>query len=179
MTSRTLLAGLLAVVFACPALAQKTDTPQSTDAKMKADKKMKPITGRFDIVSGMRDGKPIPAEHLDGTVAVFRKDKIVVFDKDENEMYASTYKLMEKKGMPGMVIMMTTVQAPDAIEDEAEGTKATGLIKREGKNLMLIYALPGGEAPKEFKAGAKQQMFVMKPAKKKMDADDDDSGEDN
>jgi hypothetical protein len=43
-----------------------------------------------------------------------------------------------------------------------EGMTATGLVKKEGDTITLIYALPGGAAPTEFKTKAKQQMFVMK-----------------
>ena len=40
-----------------------------------------------------------------------------------------------------------------------------GLVKKEGDTLTLVYALPGGETPKEFKAGEKQHLFVMKMLK--------------
>ena len=42
------------------------------------------------------------------------------------------------------------------------GGTAEGLIKRDGNTVMLIYALPGGETPTEFKTKEKQQMFTMK-----------------
>jgi hypothetical protein len=41
-----------------------------------------------------------------------------------------------------------------------------GLIASEGETVKLIYALPGGKAPTEFKTAEKQQMFVLKKVKK-------------
>ena len=44
--------------------------------------------------------------------------------------------------------------------------KTTGLIKKEGDTVTIIYALPGGEAPKDFKTKEKQNLFVLKSAGK-------------
>ena len=42
------------------------------------------------------------------------------------------------------------------------GEIAQGLIKKAGDTVHLIYALPTGEIPSEFKTREKQLMFVMK-----------------
>jgi hypothetical protein len=43
-----------------------------------------------------------------------------------------------------------------------KGETADGLIERKGDTVTLIYALPGGKAPTEFKTNEKQQMFTLK-----------------
>ena len=44
---------------------------------------------------------------------------------------------------------------------------AKGLIEKKGDTVKLIYALPGGETPTEFKTKEKQLMFVLKNERKK------------
>ena len=47
-----------------------------------------------------------------------------------------------------------------------EETVAQGLIEKDGDTVKLIYALPGAQAPTEFKTKSKRLMFVMKNEKK-------------
>ena len=42
--------------------------------------------------------------------------------------------------------------------------EAVGLVKREGDTVTLIYALPGGKPPTEFKTQERQNLFVLKRA---------------
>ena len=53
--------------------------------------------------------------------------------------------------------MMTATIVPV----EGKGTKAEGLIEIAGESVKLIYSLPEGKAPTEFKTGDKQQMFAL------------------
>jgi hypothetical protein len=55
---------------------------------------------------------------------------------------------------------MTSMLAP------TKGETVKGLIEKDGEQLRLIYALPGGAMPKEFKTQEKQLLFVMKPVSK-------------
>jgi uncharacterized protein (TIGR03067 family) len=81
---------------------------------------------------------------------------ITTFDKDKKEIYAATYKL-DTSRKPWRIMMTATITPVDG-----KGTKAEGLVERDGDTFKLIYALPGGKAPTEFKTGEKQQMFVLK-----------------
>lgn len=110
------------------------------------------LEGGYTIVSGESDGKPIPAERIKGTTVRFTGDKIVTTDKDKKEVYVATYTLDDAK-KPCVIKMKATVPA--------EG-EATGLIKKEGDTITLIYNEPGGKVPAEFKAGEKQNLFVLK-----------------
>jgi uncharacterized protein (TIGR03067 family) len=125
----------------------------------KADDKgatLKPA-GTYVVVAGEKDGKKEPDERIKGTLVRFTDDTVVVTDKDKKETFSATYKISGTKSP--FAITMTSKDAP------VKGETAKGLIKKEGDQLRLIYALPGGETPTEFKTRDKQLMFVMKPTK--------------
>jgi uncharacterized protein (TIGR03067 family) len=124
-----------------PAAAGKACTPDD-------------LIGRYVIVSGEKSGTKEPEERIKGTVVTFTKDSVVVVDKDKKELYSATYKLDSTKN-PSTIAMTSKVEG-------SAGEIARGLIKKEGDKLHLVYALPTGEIPAEFKTREKQLMFVMK-----------------
>jgi uncharacterized protein (TIGR03067 family) len=132
------------------------------------------LNGGYTIVKGERDGEPIPADHFKGAVIRFTKDEVVGTDKDKKEFYAARYKLDTSR--TPWKIMMTTIERKkadgqpksDPKRDDAEAVSTTGLIKKEGDTVVVIYALPGGKDPTAFKTkkGDKQQMFWLENKKK-------------
>jgi len=116
------------------------------------------LVGTYTIAGGERDGKAIPAEELKGITVRIAKNAITTFDKDKKEVYAATYKL-DPAAKPWRITMTATVPPPEA---GGKGMVAQGLVEKSGEAVKLIYALPGGPPPKEFKAGEKQQLFVLK-----------------
>lgn len=129
------------------------NAPGAADDK-KADEKKAAVSleGGYTIVSGENGGKAIPEADIKGSVVRFTGDKIVGTDKDKKEFFASDYTLDTSK--TPWVITMKSTQPKEAT--------ATGLIKKDGDTITIIYALPGGEAPKEFKTKEKQNLFVLK-----------------
>jgi uncharacterized protein (TIGR03067 family) len=115
----------------------------------------KSLEGGYTIVSGEKDGKPIPDERIKGSLVRFTADKIAGTDKDKKEFFLASYTLDSSK-KPWVIQMKST--SPKVAE-------ATGLVKKEGDTLTIIYALPGAEAPKEFKTGPNQHLFVLKALK--------------
>ena len=85
-------------------------------------------------------------------VVKFSDDKVIVTDKDKKETYVSTYKL-DDSAKPCKITMTASVPMKGAV--------ARGLIEKDGDTIKLIYALPGADAPTEFKTKAGQLMFVM------------------
>jgi len=126
------------------ALAQDKDKHEADSAK---------LDGVYTIVSGERDGKEIPAERLKGSIIKFDGDKALGTDKDKKEFFGCTFTI--DKGTTPYTIQMTST-AP------VKGEKATGIIEMKDGTVKLCYALPGGEAPKEFKTKEKQLCFMMK-----------------
>ena len=144
------------------------------DTKSKQDDKTKPadtakLNGTYSIVSGEEEGKAIPKERIEGSTIIFTDKTVAGTDKDKKEFFAATYTV--DTGKTPWVITMTNASrgAAPAKDDKkpGEAMTSTGLIKADGDTVTIVYALPGGKAPTEFKTGEKQQMFVMKRSEKK------------
>jgi|SRR5579883_2252470 len=133
--------------LACAALV----TPAGGD-----DKGAPVFKGRYAITAGERSGRPIPEAEIKGTTVRFTDDEVIVTDKDDKQVYVVKYTLDTSK-KPYVITMTTT--APK------KGQKATGLIEKEGEVVRLVYNLPGGMPPDDFKTDEKQEMFQMKPLK--------------
>jgi uncharacterized protein (TIGR03067 family) len=114
------------------------------------------LVGRYQIVSGEKDGQPIPNERIQGSTMRIATNAMTTFDKDEKEVYVATYEL-DTSTRPWRVAMTAKVT-----RGKGEDTKTSGLIEKSGDTVKLVYALPGGKTPTEFKAGDKQQLFVLK-----------------
>ena len=131
------------------------------------------LEGGYTIVKGERDGAPIPAERIKGAIASFRKDEVRVTDNKKKDLYVAKFKLDVSK--KPWTISMTTVAKKDLETGktdkprtdrvpEGETVSTTGLIKKDGDTIVLIYALPGGKTPTEFKTkeGDKTLLFYLK-----------------
>ena len=88
----------------------------------------------------------------DATITI-RDKTITAYDKERKETFAATYTL-ETKQTPWEITMIST-KAPEV------GVIAKGLIEIKQNSVKLIYALPNGQPPTDFKAGQQQQMFDM------------------
>jgi uncharacterized protein (TIGR03067 family) len=166
----TTAAVLLALACGLPA----DDRAKPADGKAKLD-------GTYVLVSGEKEGQAIPKERLDGSMIKITDTTIVGTDKDKKEFYATTYTLDTSK-TPWAISMTATAVKKDAADKDAkkdaetgkdlkggEKQSAAGIIKVDGDTVTLVYALPGGKTPTEFKAGEKQQMFVLKREGEKKD----------
>lgn len=114
------------------------------------------LTGEYRIVSGERNGAPIDQGELTDTSIYINDKTIIAYDKDRKEMFAVTYTL-ETKQDPWHITMVST-KAPEV------GAVSKGLVEADQNKVTLIYALPNGQPPTDFKAGQQQQMFVMEKA---------------
>jgi uncharacterized protein (TIGR03067 family) len=110
------------------------------------------LVGRYQIVSGEKFGLEEPKERIERTTVNLSRDRVVVSDKDQKEVYAATYTL-DTKTKPWKITMVSKL--PDSEQT------AVGLIEKQGKTVRLIYALPGGTTPTEFRTQDKQLMFTM------------------
>jgi uncharacterized protein (TIGR03067 family) len=129
---------------------------QTDSAPSKSDKTCTPelLVGRYVIVSGEKEGAKEPEARIQGTTVTFSKESVVVIDKNKKEMYSASYKLNSTTN-PCDIVMTSRVEG-------YAGEVARGLIQKEGNTVRLVYALPEGEIPTEFKTKEKQLMFVMK-----------------
>jgi len=116
----------------------------------------KKLEGTYTIVSGRSDGKPIPADHVKGSVVTFTADTVSGTDKDRKMFFSSTYTI-DDSTKPYTLKMVSV--------SPKKGEKATGVIEIDGDTVKLCYNLPGGEAPRTLDAGEKQHCFVLKKMK--------------
>jgi uncharacterized protein (TIGR03067 family) len=116
------------------------------------DKGGSKLDGGYTIVSGEGNGKAVPAEKIQGGTVRFAGNRITGTDKDKKDFFAASYTLDQTK-TPWVIKMTST--APKTAE-------TTGLVKKEGDTITLIYALPGGPTPTEFKTKEGQNMFMLK-----------------
>jgi uncharacterized protein (TIGR03067 family) len=112
------------------------------------------IRGEYRIVSGERNGSVLPANELDDATIIIGDRSITARDKSRNETFAATYTI-ETRQQPWR-IKMTSTKAPET------GVVAEGLIDVDEDRVRLVYALPKGAPPSDFKTGEQQQMFVLK-----------------
>jgi uncharacterized protein (TIGR03067 family) len=112
------------------------------------------LTGAWTVISGEKDGKPLPAEEIEGTTVRWERDAVIVRDKKSQQRHAATYAL-DKKRVPWGITMI-------AQTGPRKGEAVEGLVKKDGETLTLIYALPGGERPDAFTTRKNQLMFTMK-----------------
>ncbi len=138
---------------------------QAQESKTKTNKSGAPadLIGAYTIIAGEKYGQKEPEERIVGTTVRFAEDGIVVLDKEKKEVYAQTYKI-DATTTPWTIVMKSKI-TPYTEKGQGE-TVAKGLIEKDGDTVKLIYAVPGGEMPTEFKTKEKQLMFIMKNEKK-------------
>ncbi len=126
----------------------------------------KDLAGTYRLIDGMRNGERIATERLKDVTVRIEKNAITTYDKDKREVYAASYQI-ERKEKPWKIHMEAKLvpNDPRSGKPDGVGTKAEGLIEVDGETVKLIYALPGGSAPTDFKCEANQQMFVLKRLK--------------
>jgi len=130
------------------------------------------LIGAYTIISGEKYGEKEPMERIEGTTVRFAEDGIVVLDKEKKEVYAQTYKI-DASSKPWKIMMKSKI-TPYQQKDGDKESVAKGLIEMDGDTVKLIYAIPGGEMPTEFKTKEKQLMFVMKNERKTSKSADKD-----
>ena len=152
MTSALSTAALL---LAGAAAYADDDKPKMKDSGAPAD-----LIGAYTIVGGEKYGQKEDMDRLQGTTCRIAEDAIIVLDKDKKEAYVQTYKI-DVKSKPWKITMKSKVTPYKDADAKGEAV-AMGLIEKEGDTVKLIYAVPGGDMPTEFKTKEKQLMFIMK-----------------
>lgn len=144
-SARTVYVALSIFLAAIPACTGQSSSTSKAD-----------FTGEYRIVSGERNGAPIAQGELTDTSVYINDKTIIAYDRERKEMFAATYTL-ETQQAPWHITMVSTKSAD-------VGAIAKGLVEADHNKVKLIYALPNGRSPTEFKAGEQQQMFVLEKA---------------
>ena len=127
-----------------------------------AEPPMLPVTranlyGTWDFVKGESGGAVTDPQRLDGRVAVFTPDQLVL--RIRAGEFVMSYSLDEKQTPTGFQARIT--RSPYGV-----GTVVKGIIGQRGARLFLCYAHEG-QVPTEFtsKADGAHRLLVMKPSK--------------
>jgi len=116
------------------------------------------LVGHYRIVSGQNGPREIPTEQIQDNTVRITPDVITAYDKDQKELFVARYRL-DAEEEPCRIEMEQT-----GGPERSKGLKATGLIRRDGDTITLVYAVEGGEPPTGFevKEGAAQHLFILK-----------------
>jgi uncharacterized protein (TIGR03067 family) len=154
---------LSTLALTCFAFVCLSPLVRSDDGPKKISGEPLELLGGYTIISGERYGEKEPKERIEGTTVRIADDAIIVMDKDKKEVYAQTYKI-DSSSKPWKITLKSKITPKNQSDEDIV---AKGLIKKDGDTVTLIYALPGGEMPTEFKTKEKQLMFVLKNEHKK------------
>lgn len=153
--NRYLVPALCGVLFV-------TAAAMADDASKKEPGK-NPLIGTYKIVSGETDGTPAGADKIEQNVVRITQDQMIGVDKEANQVFVAKYEIVNDQE-PFKLTMKS--KAPDG-----KVMQTAGMAKVEGDKLQIIYSLPGGPEPSEFKTQKGQHMFVMQ--KIEVSKDDD------
>ena len=180
MTRRPFLAacGLAAALSAAPASADHHEGEGMKD--------MPDIRGFYKMTGGEKYGEKIPADRLKDNRSTITENRWAVVDKDQADLYASTFKFVGPAKDADGKAMKDAYEIDLVSEIPEKGSKAPALLKvktgmQDGKkvvkSLTIIYALDGNR-PKDFKTQGKQLAFMMERTAAPATVDGDPSDED-
>ena len=109
------------------------------------------VQGTWALVSGERNGRPLPAEVIQHIQLIFAGDKLATKHKDRKT--EATFKLDSNK-------------TPKEIDLEMEGNVGKGIYQLDGDTLKIVHGEVGDARPKDFpKAGSGLTFLVLKREK--------------
>jgi len=142
-------AALAAGLFAAAGAADKDKTVKPIPPTDQTN----PYEGLYLVVSGEEDGKPIPKERVEGAQVKIGKDTMTGTDRNGKAFFAATYTVDATDKPPRLKLRQKGAKESEAV---------FALVEQKGANLKIIYNLPGGPLPTEFKTVKGQHMFVLK-----------------
>jgi uncharacterized protein (TIGR03067 family) len=122
-------------------------------AEDKGASDQKKIQGTWTVVSGERDGKPIPEEKTKSVRVTFAGDQVTLAHGDESNKH--TFKLNSSKN-------------PKEIDVDFDGKPGLGIYELKGDTLKIAHGEMGSPRPKDFtsKEGSGLTVMTMKRQKK-------------
>jgi uncharacterized protein (TIGR03067 family) len=112
------------------------------------------LEGQHAIVAVERDGKPLDDATFNGATIRFTEDKLVGANKDGSEFLTADYTVNDAKKPCAINLKVTS--------GSNKGKELPGLIERKDNQIRIVFALPGGQPPTEFKTGENQAMYTLK-----------------
>jgi uncharacterized protein (TIGR03067 family) len=115
------------------------------------------VQGEWVFVSGIKAGAESTKEALEGTVKIDGENITIPAGDDE---FVMSYKIDASTTPATIDMKILSGPAP-------EGSAAFGIIKQDGKNIVLCYNAFGEERPTSFESTTDNNLFLftLKPAK--------------
>jgi uncharacterized protein (TIGR03067 family) len=115
------------------------------------------VEGQHAVVAVERDGKALGEAEFKGATIRLTDDKLVAANKDGTEFLTADHN-MDATKTPCTIVVKPTAGSN-------KGKELQGLIERKDDTIRIIFALPGGERPTEFKTKDNQVMYTLKAEK--------------
>ncbi len=128
------------------------------------------LQGRWEIVSGVNQGRELTDREVAGTYVTITTNSIVTYDQSDQARYQAVFTVNEEEEPVQIIMRAVAAKAPTQprVSDQdapADITAASGILKFENStSWILCYALPGGVPPKAFESpdGSKVMLFKLK-----------------
>jgi hypothetical protein len=114
------------------------------------------LSGVYKIASTEGERGPLHGPRIGDYTVIISEDLITTYDSERNRVFEAVYQL-DTIQHP-MAITLTASLTPDL---GRHGIELTGNIQKTGDTIRLIYALPGGDDPRDFEVGPKQELLVL------------------
>ena len=114
------------------------------------------LSGVYKIASTEGERGPLHGPRIGDYTVIISEDSITTYDSERKRVFEAVYQL-DTIQYP-MAITITASLTPDL---GRHGIDLTGNIQKTGDTIRLIYALPGGDDPRDFEVGSKQELLVL------------------
>ncbi len=158
---------MLAIVFSSmlvvpPLMAEE----KQTDGKPN-DTLTEKLQGRWEVVAGVNQGRPLSELELRGTYVTISINRIVTYDRDDQQRFRAVFRI-DSSAKP-VKINMTSVPElarPSQIDPppKPDTAVAEGIIRFDNDHRWtLCYAVDGADRPKDFKSpkGSKNMLLTL------------------
>jgi uncharacterized protein (TIGR03067 family) len=117
------------------------------------------LVGKWEFVSGEKEGTEVKGDGLKGKVEITKGTLTIKGGEEGKDVFPMNYTLDTKKDP--ITIVLKGTDGP--VKDQT----VKGIIELDGDKLKLCYGLPDEDFPKGFKTkeGSKTHSFVLKRVK--------------
>jgi hypothetical protein len=116
------------------------------------------FAGTYLYQSGKNGTEDLPKDELEKQTVNITKDTITLIDLDGREAFVIKYAI-RPGGTEGRCEL--DMEITESMLDQAVGSKAGGLMKKDGETVTIIYNAMSEDIPKDFEPEEGQHLFVL------------------
>ncbi|WP_372899353.1 TIGR03067 domain-containing protein [Stieleria sp.] len=170
MTNRfcAVLAIVCSSMFAVPpALAEEKPAEEKPAREKPNDTLTEKLQGRWEVVSGVNQGRELSELEVEGTYVTISINRIVTYDRDDQQRFRAVFRI-DSSTKPAKITMTSVPQLarPSEIDPppKPDTAVAEGIIRFDNDHRWtLCYALNGADRPKDFQSpkGSKNMLLTL------------------